>query len=213
MHYGIGWWPTHFRSGLLIFAVAGTLADAACVHAFYTSVHGMATTSCMHSLLDLHLLTWFYIACLSLQSFAFLNCFNLIVIFKAMGHYCEPASCWSNDNKLKNLPKYPWMRDVTWVKFPTNSTMRATWKKLPRIVEARQVWNHSSFAIVFTSFWQGTATKWWTCGGLPQIYLLENLWTYTESEKVGSGGQASTSWGSSRQPTRYKPGRRAGGCR
>ena len=24
-----------------------------------------------------------------------------------MGHYCEPASCWSNDNKLKKPPKLP----------------------------------------------------------------------------------------------------------
>ena len=49
-----------------------------------------------------------------------------------MGRYCEAAMCWSHDNKRKNLQKYPWMRDVTWVKFPGNSTVRATWKKLLR---------------------------------------------------------------------------------
>ena len=109
-------WPFNFRS-------CGN-SSRRCVHAcIYTSVNAWLPQAVyMHSLLELHLFSWFYIACLSLQSFAFLNCFNLIVIFKAMGRYCEPASCWSYDNKLKNLQKYPWMRDVTWVKFPTNST-------------------------------------------------------------------------------------------
>ncbi|XP_077862179.1 uncharacterized protein LOC144343540 [Saccoglossus kowalevskii] len=49
-----------------------------------------------------------------------------------MGRYCEAALCWSHDNKRKNLQRYPWMRDVTWVKFPPKATMRATWKKLLR---------------------------------------------------------------------------------
>ena len=31
-----------------------------------------------------------------------------------MGRYCEAATCWSHDNKRKNLQIYPWMRDVTW---------------------------------------------------------------------------------------------------
>ena len=34
--------------------------------------------------------------------------------------------------KTFQIPKYPWTRDVTWVKFPTNSTTRETWKKLLR---------------------------------------------------------------------------------
>ena len=105
--------------------VAGTLADAACVRAFIlASMHGYRElyASVMHSLLELPFLAWFYIACLSLQSFAFLNCFNLIVIFKAMGRYCEPASCWSNDNKLKTSKNTPGWE--TWPGWNSQQTLQ-----------------------------------------------------------------------------------------
>ena len=60
-----------------------------------------------------------------------------------MGFLCEAAMCWSEENKRRNLTKYPWMRDVTWVKFPTQATRACAWKKLFRRKDKFELTKHS----------------------------------------------------------------------
>ena len=188
-------------------------ASRRCVRAcIYASVHAWLPRAVyMHSLLDLHLglilnsMFKFTIVCIS-QLFS-----NLIVIFKAMGRYCEPASCWSNDNKLKNLQKYPWMRDVTWVKFPTNSTMRATWKKL--------LWRQDKFEIM-------ARLRLWSLHfdkeqlqydehavGFPKYIYWNNYGLVLNPRKSGAVEKRAQAEAAVASLTCCKPGRRAGGCR
>ena len=49
-----------------------------------------------------------------------------------MVFYCEAAQCSSHSNKAKRLHIYPFMRGVTWVKFPKDSRSLARWKALCR---------------------------------------------------------------------------------
>ncbi|XP_054767215.2 uncharacterized protein LOC129274430 [Lytechinus pictus] len=49
-----------------------------------------------------------------------------------MVFFCESAQCWAHDSKRKNPDKWGWMKDVTWVKFPTDASTRATWLRLIR---------------------------------------------------------------------------------
>ena len=130
-----------------------------------------------------------------------------------MGRYCELASCWSNDNTLKNLQQYPWMRGRDLGEIPNKLYNVCDMEEIASDRGGKTNLKPRLIRDCVHFFCQGTATKGWTCCGLPQIFLLEQLWTCTESEKVGSSGEASTSRGSSRQPTRCKPRRRAGGCR
>ena len=60
-----------------------------------------------------------------------------------MGFLCEAAMCWSEENKRRNLTKYPWMRDVTWVKFPTQTTRACAWQKLFRRKDKFELTKHS----------------------------------------------------------------------
>ena len=46
---------------------------------------------------------------------------------------CEAAQCYSHTSKLKNVEKYPWMKDIKWVKWPRKDTVAvARWKRLIR---------------------------------------------------------------------------------
>ncbi|XP_041470291.1 uncharacterized protein LOC121419888 [Lytechinus variegatus] len=49
-----------------------------------------------------------------------------------MVYLCEAAGCKSHTSKRQNLEKYPWMRDVRWVKFPRDEEARRRWKRLIR---------------------------------------------------------------------------------
>nr|XP_054760318.1 uncharacterized protein LOC129266488 [Lytechinus pictus] len=49
-----------------------------------------------------------------------------------MVYLCEAAGCNSHTSKRQNLEKYPWMRDVRWVKFPRDEEARRRWKRLIR---------------------------------------------------------------------------------
>ena len=44
---------------------------------------------------------------------------------------CEAKECFSHSDKLKKPDKYPWMKEVKWVKWPRNDKAAvARWKKL-----------------------------------------------------------------------------------
>ena len=45
---------------------------------------------------------------------------------------CEAAHCWSHSGKRHNLQLYPWMADVSWVKWPKDRTTQNRWKRLIR---------------------------------------------------------------------------------
>ena len=47
-----------------------------------------------------------------------------------MGFTCAAAGCSSNS--MKSLRKYPWMRDVSWVKWPKLLAVSHRWKRLIR---------------------------------------------------------------------------------
>ena len=51
-----------------------------------------------------------------------------------MGFSCEAALCWADDAKRKNTQKYPWMKELSWVKFPrpSNRQQRTAWRNLLR---------------------------------------------------------------------------------
>ena len=130
-----------------------------------------------------------------------------------MGRYCEAATCRSHDNKRKKTPKIP-LDEIP------NKLYNAC--DVDEVAsEARQVWNHGSFTIVFTSFWAHplqartrNSYKIMDMQWASQIFLLEQLCyglVLNKSREIN--GEASTNRGSSRQPTRCKPGGRAGGCR
>ena len=51
-----------------------------------------------------------------------------------MGFFCEAALCWADDAKRKTTQKYPWMKELSWVKFPSirQQCTRTAWRNLVR---------------------------------------------------------------------------------
>lgn len=65
----------------------------------------------------------------ALQFHCWLN--NFAAIDK-MGFICEAFSCWADDAKRENSQKYPWIKDLSWIKFRTNRQLRNGLKKILR---------------------------------------------------------------------------------
>ena len=54
-----------------------------------------------------------------------------VVLFR-MVYHCAAAQCSSHDAKRARPDVYPWMQEVTWVKFPKDPARLARWKRLLR---------------------------------------------------------------------------------